>query len=267
MSKCFIPYSDSYMNPWIKENYIGGYMSMGETAERVAEHYMIRREDMEKMALESHKKAAKARTEGKLAHCIIPVLNDQGNMIMIDEGILADENGMLKTSMERMAAMTPCFREEGQVTAATSSQMTDAAAYVVIMSSEKASELGIKPIAKFAGYSVAGCDATEMGMGPLFAVPKLMKKCNLSLEQMDVIEINEAFASQALACINELGMDMQKVNPYGGAMSIGHPMGATGAILTSKALSYLSDTGGQYALITMCIGGGMGAAGVFELCK
>lgn len=268
MTKCFFPYDvAAYGNKWIEENYIGGYMSMGETAERVADHYNISRIDMEQMALESHTKAAAARKAGKLAPCIIPVVKEDGTVISEDDGILADAEGNLKTSLEKMAGMKPCFRENGKVTAATSSQTTDAAAYVVVMAADKAKELGIKPIAKFVAFSVAGCDATEMGMGPLYAIPKVMKKTGLTSDQMDVIELNEAFASQALACIRELGLDMNKVNPYGGAMALGHPMGATGAFLTSKALDWLQDNNGKYALISMCIGGGMGAAGIFELCK
>ena len=268
MTKCFFPYDvAAYGNKWIEENYPGGYMTMGETAERVADHYNISRVDMEKMALESHTKAAAARKAGKLAPCIIPVVKDDGTVISEDDGILADADGNLKTSMEKMAGMKPCFRENGKVTAATSSQTTDAAAYVVVMAADKAAELGIKPIAKFVAFSVAGCDATEMGMGPLYAIPKVMKKTGMTTDQMDVIELNEAFASQALACIRELGLDMNKVNPYGGAMALGHPMGATGAFLTAKALDWLLDNNGKYALISMCIGGGMGAAGIFELCK
>ena len=267
MTKCFFPYDvAAYGNKWIEENYPGGYMTMGETAERVADHYNISRVDMEKMALESHTKAAAARKAGKLAPCIIPVVKDDGTVISEDDGILADADGNLKTSMEKMAGMKPCFRENGKVTAATSSQTTDAAAYVVVMAADKAAELGIKPIAKFVAFSVAGCDATEMGMGPLYAIPKVMKKTGMTTDQMDVIELNEAFASQALACIRELGLDMNKVNPYGGAMALGHPMGATGAFLTAKALDWLQDNNGKYALISMCIGGGMGAAGIFELC-
>lgn len=266
LTKCFEPYPEKYMNQWIQENYIGGYMSMGETAERVAEHYHITREDMEKMALESHQKAAKARFNGKLAQSIIPVINDQGEIITVDEGILAGADGILNTSLEKMASLKPCFRPEGRVTAATSSQTTDAAAYVVVMSADKAKELQIKPIAKYVGFSVVGCKSTEMGMGPLYAIPKVMSMTGLTTDDMDIIELNEAFASQALACIRELDLNMDKVNPYGGAMALGHPMGATGAFLTAKALDFLQDNNGKYALISMCIGGGMGAAGIFELC-
>lgn len=264
MSKCFIPYPEEYMNSWIKNNYLGGYMSMGETAERVAEHYNISREDMEKMALESHIKAARARAGGKLSPSIVPVINDQNELITEDDGILADADGTLKTSLEKMAALRPCFRENGRITAATSSQTTDAAAYVVIMSEDKAKELGIEPIARFIGFSVVGCDATMMGLGPIYAIPRVMSKTGLTTDMMDVIELNEAFASQFLACIKELGLKEDKVNPYGGALALGHPLGATGAILIAKSLDYLADNNGKYALISMCIGGGMGAASVIE---
>jgi acetyl-CoA acyltransferase len=264
MTKCFVPYPEEYWNEWIKNNYIGGYMSMGETAERVAEKYGISRTDMERMALDSHAKAAAARKNGKFKNSVIPVVNAEGLVVDRDEGILADEDGNLKTDMAKMADMAPCFRENGLVTAATSSQTTDAAAYVVLMSEDLAYALGIAPIAKFVGFSVAGCDATLMGMGPLYAIPKVMRLTGNSIDKMDVIELNEAFAAQALACIRELGLDGAKVNPYGGAMALGHPMGATGAVLTSKVIDYLLAGGGRYGLVTMCIGGGMGAAGIFE---
>jgi acetyl-CoA acyltransferase len=265
MTKCFSPFPDEYKNQWLEENYIGGYMSMGETAERVADAYNVSREDMEKMALESHTKAAIARRDGKLAPSIVPIVNADGVTVTEDDGILAEADGTLKTSLEKMAGMKPCFRENGKVTAATSSQTTDAAAYVIVMDASLAKELGIKPIAKLVGFAVAGCDATMMGIGPIYAIPKVMEQTGLTIEQMDVIELNEAFASQALACINTLGLPYDKVNPYGGAMALGHPMGATGAFLTGKALDYLKDNNGKYGLVSMCIGGGMGAAGVFEL--
>lgn len=267
MTKCVIPSPVEYWNEWIKDNYEGGYMSMGETAERVAEKFNIGRVEMERAALESHTKAAAARKNGKFKNSIIPITNAEGKVIDSDDGILADENGNLKTSMEKMAEMAPCFRENGIVTAATSSQTTDAAAYAVVMSSDMADELGVKPIAKLIGFSVAGCDATLMGMGPVFAVPKVMKQTGKTISQMDTIELNEAFASQFMYCMRELGFDGSKVNPYGGAMALGHPLGATGAILTSKAIDYLLETGGRYGLVTMCIGGGMGAAGIYEMIK
>ena len=162
----------------------------------------------------------------------------------------------------------PCFipaEEGGTVTAATSSQTSDAAAFVVLMAADKAKELGIKPIAKMVSFAVAGCDATMMGLGPIYAVPKALKRAGKTIDDMDVIELNEAFAAQAVPCIKVLKMNPEKVNPYGGAMALGHPMGATGAFLTCKALDYLQDNKKTTALVTMCIGGGMGAAAVFEL--
>jgi acetyl-CoA acyltransferase len=270
MTTCFSPADPQYFNQWIVDNYEGGYMTMGETAERVAEKYNISRVEMEEMALNSHKKAAAARKAGYLQQAIIPIANAEGVVQEYDDGILADLDGNLKTSMEKMAGMKPCFlvpgyREQGVVTAATSSQTTDAAAYVVVMSEDFANELGLKPIAKLKGFAVAGCDATLMGTGPIYAVPKVLKQTGMSLDDMDVIELNEAFASQAIACMRTLGMNEEKVNPWGGAMALGHPMGATGAFLTSKALDYMKLTGGKYGMVTMCIGGGMGAAGIFEM--
>ena len=267
MTKCFGPYPEEQKDQWILDNYEGGYMTMGETAERVVDRYNIPRERMEEMALRSHKLAAEARKAGKLNKCIIPIVDQDGNLVEYDDGILADMDGNLKTSMEKMAGMKPCFRENGTVTAATSSQTTDAAAYVVLMDRALADELGIKPIARLVGFAVAGCEATVMGLGPIYAVPRVMAQTGLTVEQMDVVELNEAFASQSLAVIDTLGFDWKKTNPYGGAMALGHPMGATGAFLTMKALDYLQDpeTAGKYALVSMCIGGGMGAAGIFEM--
>ena len=151
------------------------------------------------------------------------------------------------------------------MTAATSSQPSDGAAFVVLMERSKAEALGIQPIACLRGFAVAGCDATLMGLGPIYAVPKAMKRASLTIEDMDDVELNEAFAAQAIPCIRELGLNPDKVNPYGGAIALGHPMGATGAVLTCKLLDYLSENSGKFGLVTMCIGGSMGAAGVFEM--
>lgn len=259
MTHCFLPYPEEYKNAWLMDNDEGVYMSMGETAERVADQYRISRTMMDQMAVDSHAKAAAAQCGGKLAKSIIPVTNNRGDVMAEDDGIRPG------TSLESISGLKTPFRpENGRVTAATSSQMTDAAAFVVIMSSQMAGKLGLQPIARFIGFQVAGCDATLMGLGPIYAVPKMMKKAGLQIGDMDVIELNEAFASQALACISELGLPPEKVNPYGGAMSLGHPMGATGAFLTIKALDYLRDTKTRYGLVTMCIGGGMGAAAIFE---
>ena len=282
MTKCFGPFPvNEYGNPWIIENYPGGYMTMGQTAENVANDYNFTREEMDAMALESHTRAAAARLAGKLAPSIIPVVKPDGTVVDTDDGILANADGTLKTSMEKMASLKTCFVPEdqgGKVTAASSSQTTDAAAYVMLMDEDYAKELGIKPIAKLVDFQVAGCDATRMGMGPVYAIPKVLEHAGMKLEDMDIIELNEAFASQALACVknavNDPALegfqkmwDDKKVNPYGGAMALGHPMGATGAFLTCKVLDYLQDpeTAGKYGMVTMCIGGGMGAAGIYEL--
>ena len=275
MTGCFTPYDfATYGNKWIIDNYPGGYMSMGQTAENVANDYGFTREEMDEMALESHTRAAQARLHGKLAPSIIPYTKEDGTVVDYDDGILAEMDGTLKTSMEKMAGLKTCFvaaEDGGKVTAATSSQTTDAAAYVILMDSDYAKELGIKPIARLIEFQVAGCDATEMGMGPRYAIPKALEHCGMTIDQMDIIELNEAFASQALACIRTTpgGIPYDKVNPYGGAMALGHPMGATGAFLTCKVLDYLQDpeTAGTYGMVTMCIGGGMGACGIYELCK
>ena len=168
--------------------------------------------------------------------------------------------------MEGLAGLKPCFKEDGVVTAATSSQMTDGAGFVVLMSKEKAEALGVRPLARFVGFAVDGVPARIMGVGPIKAIPKVLKLTGLTLEDMDDIELNEAFAAQALACIRELGLDTSKLNPEGGAMALGHPLGASGVMLLCKALSHMKRCGGRYFMVTMCIGGGQGAAGIFEMC-
>lgn len=264
MSGTFEPYPEEYQDPWLNEHAPGAYMAMGITAENVVKKYGLTRTEMDQMAVDSHRKAAKAQKEGKLAPSIIPVtvVDENGNEKVVTE----DEGIRPNTNLETLATLKPCFiPETGTVTAATSSQTSDAAAFVVLMEAEKAKSLGIKPIAKLVSFAVAGCDATMMGLGPIYAVPKAMKRAGLTVDDMDVIELNEAFAAQAIPCIRELKLNPEKVNPYGGAMALGHPMGATGAFLTCKALDYLQDNNGKYGLVTMCIGGGMGAAGIFEL--
>ena len=217
---------------------------------------------MDAMAVESHRKADAAERAGKFKDEIIPIIieTEKGPVtIFNDEGIRPGTNA------ESLAALKPYFQEEGSITAATSSQMTDGASFVLLMSREKAEALGYAPIAQFVAFTVGGVAAEVMGIGPIVSVPKIMKKTGLSVNEMDVIEINEAFASQSLACIRELKLPLDKVNPNGGAMALGHPLGATGAVLTCKAISELKRIGGKYALVTMCIGGGMGASGIFRL--
>nr|WP_312578089.1 thiolase family protein [Sedimentibacter sp.] len=253
---------EEYQDALLAEQIPGTYLSMGLTAENVAERFGITRHEMEAMAVESHKKAAAAQNSGKFVDEIIPITIDTDNgqaVVFQDEGIRPN------TKIEDLASLKTPFKEDGLVTAATSSQMTDGTSFVILMSREKAEELGYTPIAKFVSFAVGGVAADVMGLGPVVAVPKVMKHAGLDMDDMDVIEINEAFASQALVCIRELKMPLDKVNPNGGAMALGHPLGATGAVLTCKALSELKRTNGRYALITMCIGGGMGAAGIFEM--
>lgn len=264
MTGTFEPYPEEHQDAWLNEHAPGAYMAMGITAENIVKHYGLTREEMDQMAVESHAKAAKAKADGKLAPSIIPVtvVGEDGTEQVVTE----DEGIRPGTSLESLASLKPCFLPEtGTVTAATSSQTSDAAAFVVLMEAEKAKVLGIRPIAKLRAFAVAGCDATMMGLGPIYAVPKAMQRAGLTVDDMDVIELNEAFAAQAIPCIRELKMNPAKVNPYGGAMALGHPMGATGAFLTCKALDYLQDNNGRYGLVTMCIGGGMGAAGIFEM--
>lgn len=265
MTGTFAPYPLEMMEPWLVENKPGAYMPMGLTAENVVKACGVTREEMDAFAAESHAKAAAAQAAGKLAPSIVPVTvkDAEGNEVTVT----ADEGIRPGTTAEKLSQLDPCFipkEKGGTVTAATSSQTTDAAAFVVLMDAGLAERDGIKPIAKLKSFAVAGCDSEKMGLGPIYAVPKALRRAGLTIDDMDVIELNEAFAAQAIPCIRELKMDPAKVNPYGGAIALGHPMGATGAILTCKALDYLEDNGGKYALVTMCIGGGMGAAGIFE---
>ena len=253
---------EEYQDALLREQIPGTYLSMGITAENVAARYGITRPEMEAMAVRSHQKAAAAQAQGKFVEEIIPITVETENGPII---LTADEGIRPGTTAEALAALEPCFKEDGVVTAATSSQMTDGAGFVVMMSRERAQALGCTPIARFVSYAVGGVAAEVMGIGPVVAIPKVMAKTGLTVDDMDVIELNEAFAAQALACIRDLKLPEEKINPNGGAMALGHPLGATGAVLTCKALSELKRTGGKYALITMCIGGGMGAAGIFEM--
>lgn len=240
----------------------GAYMGMGITAENVAAMKGITREEMDAFSAASHQKAAAAQEAGYLNKSIIPIkiTNFGGQEVVAD----LDQGIRPGSTTESLGNLKPCFKEDGIVTAGSSSQTNDAAAFVVLMSKEKADEMGLKPIAKLLGFSTAGCDPETMGLGPIFAVPKVLERTGLTIDDMDVIELNEAFAAQAIPCIRELKMDPEKVNPWGGAIAMGHPMGATGAILTMKALDYLKLNGGKYAMVTMCVGGGQGAAGIFE---
>lgn len=256
-------YPEEYWESYLAEHYPEAYMGPGLTAENVAERWKVSRADMDAMAVESHRRADQAQQAGLFDEEIIPVYanTDDGDRVLVtrDEGVRPGTNA------EKLAQLKPCFVENGSVTAATSSQMSDGAAFVVLMSRQKAEALGVKPLARLVGFAVGGCPAEVMGIGPIYAVPKVLERTGLALEDMEVIELNEAFASQALVCIRELGMDPERVNPNGGALALGHPLGATGAALTCKVLSQLRRNGGRYGMVTMCIGGGMGATGIFEL--
>lgn len=251
-----------FRESWIGENKPGLYWPMGMTAEKVAEVYDISRVEMEQFAVDSHAKAAAARKSGAFVKEIVPLyIKDEAG----DYAVFAADEGIREgTNLAKLAELKPSFNDDGRVTAGTASQVSDGAAFVVLASADKAKQLGIKPLARFVCYSVAGVPSEIMGIGPIHAVPKALALAGLTAADMDVVELNEAFAAQAIPCIRELGLDPTKVNPRGGAIALGHPLGATGAILTCKALSYLEDTGGRYGMISMCIGGGMGAAGIIE---
>jgi acetyl-CoA acyltransferase len=258
-------------NPYLADHYPEVYMSMGHTAEQVAKRFGISREDQDAFALRSHQRAAAAIQAGKFKDEIVPVpvretVIDDDNRVQTRERLFdTDEGVRYDTSLEALAKLRPVFSVNGTVTAGNSSQTSDGAAAVLIMSADRAQELGLTPIAAFRSFAVAGVDPDVMGIGPVAAVPKALRLAGLSLDDIDLIELNEAFASQALYVIRHLGLDMDKVNVNGGAIALGHPLGCTGARLTVSLLNELRRRGGRYGLITMCIGGGMGAAGVFEL--
>lgn len=246
--------------------------AMGNTAENVAAKYGITREMQDEFALNSHLKAIAAQDAGKFDDEIITVdavkykTEDSGKVVKYTEPFNKDEGMRRGLDMAALTKLKPVFQKDGTVTAGNASQMNDAASVVLIMAKEKAEELGLKPIAKFVAFAVAGVAPAFMGMGPVAAVPKALKLAGLKKEDIDVWELNEAFSAQALACIQELGLKDANVNPNGGGVALGHPLGCTGSMLTCKLLSELKRTGKKYGVVSMCIGGGMGAAGVYEMC-
>src|SRR5262249_45699632 len=256
-------------NPWLVDHYPDAYLSMGLTAERVAQRLGITREAADEFSLRSPQKALAAIRAGKFADEPVPVPvsfttpngskpKRQEIIFQVDEGPRAD------TSLEALLALRPAFHAKGTVTAGNSSQMSDGAAAAVVMSADRAKKLGIKPLARYVAFATAGYRPEEMGLGPVYAIPKALKVAGLSLDQIDVIELNEAFAAQSLAVIKEAGLDPRKINPNGGAIALGHPLGCTGAKLTATIIRELKRRSGRYGLVTMCVGGGMGAAGIFE---
>lgn len=242
-------------NPTLMADYPQVYMAMGHTAEEVARRYAISRTDQEAMAVESHAKAVRARELGLFADELLTIDTPQGRV---------DEDGCLRpgTNLEALAQLKPAFG--GSVTAATSSPLTDGAAAVLVCSEAFASEHGLSVLARIKAVAVAGCAPEIMGMGPVAATRKLLQRTGLSIGDIDLVEINEAFASQSLACVQELGLDMARVNLDGGALALGHPLGATGARITGKAASLLRRSGGRYAIATQCIAGGQGVATLLE---
>jgi len=258
-------------NPYLAENYPEVYISMGLTAERVAEKYQITRQMQDEFALKSHQKALKAIQDGKFKDEIVPLkvvnkyINGKGEKIIEERIFDTDEGPRADTSLEKLAQLKPAFKEGGTVTAGNSSQMSDGAAGVVVMSEEKVKELGLKPIARFVSFAVAGVPPEIMGIGPVEAIPKALKLAGLKLEDIGLIELNEAFAAQTLAVIKLAGLNEEIINVNGGAIALGHPLGCTGAKLTVTLLNEMKRRNVKYGMVTMCIGGGMGAAGIFEL--
>jgi acetyl-CoA acyltransferase len=256
-------------NPWLVANYPDAYLSMGLTAERVGKLYNITREMQDEFSVQSHKKAFAAIEAGKFDDELVPVpvsfTTPNGSkpkrtdiVFKMDEGPRAD------TTLEALLALKPAFHAKGTVTAGNSSQMSDGAAAAVVMSADRAKALGLKPLARFVAYATAGYKPEEMGVGPVYAIPKALRMAALKLSDIDVIELNEAFAAQALAVIQEAKLNPAIVNVNGGAIALGHPLGCTGAKLTASIIRELKRRTGRYGLVTMCVGGGMGAAGIFE---
>jgi acetyl-CoA acyltransferase len=256
-------------NPTLIETNPDTYLSMGLTAENLAEEFRISRDEQDAFALESHRRAVQAVDDGRFRDEIVPlavhdVLVDRGQRVVREFAFETDEGPRRDTSMDALARLKPAFKAKGTVTAGNASQMSDGAAAVVVMSEETASSLHIKPLARFVAYATAGVPPDVMGIGPVAAVPKVLKQAGLKLEDIDLIELNEAFAVQALAVIRELGLDPSKVNVNGGAIALGHPLGCTGSKLTATLLYEMQRRGARFGMVTMCVGGGMGAAGVFE---
>ena len=244
-------------NPALHAKQPGAYMGMGDTAENVSRRWQITRAAQEELAVRSHQRAAKAQADGKLAAEIVPIQTN---------GHAVDQDGCIRpeTNKEALAALKPSFSAEGAVTAGTSSPLTDGAAAVLICSEEFAHRHHLEPLARLASVAVSGCEPDIMGIGPVAATRKALQRAKIDISQIDVVELNEAFAAQALACMKELGIREETLNLDGGAIALGHPLGATGARITGKAASLLKREGGRYALATQCIGGGQGIATIME---
>lgn len=258
-------------NPWLAENYPAALLTMGLTAERVARHYAVSREDQDAFALLSHQKALAAQAAGKFDQELVTVTvpwavpgTKAGKPVVTEKVFASDEGPRADSSADALAKLKPAFAAQGTVTAGNASQTSDGASAVVVMDAGRAKELRIQPLARLVAYAVTGCLPEQMGIGPITAIPAALKRAGMTLEQIDLIELNEAFAAQALAVIRTLGLDLEKVNVNGGAIALGHPLGCTGAKLTATLLGELRRRQARYGIVTMCVGGGMGAAGIFE---
>jgi acetyl-CoA acyltransferase len=258
-------------NPWLAANYPASLLTMGLTAERVARHYGISRIDQDEFALRSHQRALAAQAAGRFADELIPVKITIAtpdvppkNPHVQETEFSADEGPRADTSAEALAALKPVFHAHGSVTAGNSSQTSDGAAAVVLMEASRARELGIQPLARLVSYAVTGCLPEEMGIGPITAILRALSLAGLRLADIDLIELNEAFAAQVLAIIRALSLDPARINVNGGAIALGHPLGCTGAKLTATLLQEMQRRNARYGMVTMCVGGGMGAAGIFE---
>ena len=257
-------------NPYLVEHYPDFYLNMGLATENVAHKYEVTREQQDEFALRSHQRAAAALDADKFQdetvalNVTLEELDDRGKKQRREVVFEKDEGVRRDTSAEGLAKLKPAFHVKGTITAGNASQMSDGAAGAIVMSDIRAKELGAKPMARFVAYATAGCPPEEMGIGPVFAIPKALKLAGLKLDDIDVIELNEAFAAQSLAVMKTLGLDPEKVNVNGGAIALGHPLGCTGAKLTASILRELERRNGRYGMVTMCVGGGMGAAGIFE---
>jgi acetyl-CoA acyltransferase len=257
-------------NPYLIEHYPDSYLSMGLTAENLARKYHLTRQQQDEFALRSHQRARAAIAEGRFKDEIVPLevvevsldgkAKPQRRQIRFD----TDEGPRADTSLEALGKLKPAFHARGTVTAGNASQMSDGAAAAVVMSAEKARALGLEPLARFVSFATAGCLPEEMGIGPVYAIPKALKLAGLKLADIALIELNEAFAAQAIAVIKLAELDPERVNVNGGAIALGHPLGCTGAKLTATLLGELKRQSAKYGMVTMCVGGGMGAAGIFE---
>jgi acetyl-CoA acyltransferase len=258
------------INPKLIDTCPDVYMPMGMTAENVAQKFQIAREDQDKFAYESHQKAVKAIKEGKFKSQIVPLLTKikvpdaEGNMVEKDVVFDTDECPRADTSLEKLATLRPSFATDGSVTPGNSSPLNDGASMTMVMSSDAAKKKGLKPMAYFRHFAVAGVPPDIMGVGPIFAIRKLFQKTGMRATDIDLYELNEAFASQAVYCIGELNLPKDRVNVNGGAIALGHPLGCTGAYITTKLLYEMEARNARWGVVSMCIGGGMGAAGLFE---